>query len=52
MGRPLKYVRGRETTIYSLQDKDFGCVIGRLRITIQPSPSSLAKIFILKPITT
>ena len=36
--------------IYSLQDKDFGCVIGRRRITIQPSPSSLAKIFILKPI--
>jgi hypothetical protein len=36
---------------YSLQDKDFGCVVGRRRITIQPSPSGLAKIFILKPIS-
>jgi hypothetical protein len=35
---------------YRLQDKDFGCVMGRRRVTTQPSPSILAKIFILKPI--
>ncbi|MGB5620271.1 MAG: hypothetical protein WBM78_25755, partial [Desulfobacterales bacterium] len=44
------YVHPCHLRFYSLQDKDFGCVIGRRRITIQPSPSSLAKIFILKPI--
>jgi hypothetical protein len=35
---------------YRLQDKVFDCVIGRRRITIQPSSFSLAKIFILKPL--
>ncbi|MGA9263383.1 MAG: hypothetical protein WBV95_15505 [Desulfobacterales bacterium] len=30
--------------------KVLDCVIGRRRITIQPSPSGLAKNFILKPI--
>jgi len=32
--------------------KVFDCVIGRRRITIQPSPSDFAKNFILKPIAS
>jgi hypothetical protein len=35
---------------YRLKDKGFDWVIGRRRITVQPPPSGLAKIFILKPI--
>ena len=37
-------------SVIGFKKKVLGCVIGRRRITIQPSPSGLAKTIILKPI--
>jgi len=39
-----------EIFFYRLLIKVLGCVIGRRRITLQPSPSGLAKTIIVKPI--
>ena len=49
-GLPAAWPCGRPSSAIGFKIKVLDCVIGRRRITIQPSPSGLAQTIILKPI--